>query len=64
MHYNKLICKVRQTQQWKSMFAQVIGHNSKRESNEPFKHYNKTCPCTPSDFNGFCVNSLVPMNGT
>jgi len=26
-------------------------------------HYNKRCPCTPSDFIGFWVNSLVVMNG-
>ncbi len=26
-------------------------------------HYNKKCPCTPSDFIGFWVNSLVVVNG-
>jgi hypothetical protein len=31
MHDNKVICKVKQTQQWKPMFAQFIGCNSKRK---------------------------------
>ncbi len=53
MHDNKVICKVKQTQQWKPMFAHFIGRNSKRKTNEPFKHYNKRCPFTPNDFNGF-----------
>jgi hypothetical protein len=26
------------------------------------EHYNKKCPCTPSDFIGFWVNSLVLVN--
>jgi hypothetical protein len=26
-------------------------------------HYNKKCPCTPSDFTRFRVNSLVVVNG-
>jgi hypothetical protein len=25
-------------------------------------HYNKRCPCTPTDFTGFWVNSLVVVN--
>jgi hypothetical protein len=29
---------------------------------EPQFHYNKRCPCMPSDFIGFWVNSLVVMN--
>jgi hypothetical protein len=26
-------------------------------------HYNKKCPCTPNEFTGFWVNSLVIVNG-
>jgi hypothetical protein len=26
-------------------------------------NYNKRCPCTPSDFIGFWVNSQVVVNG-
>ncbi len=28
-----------------------------------YSHYNKMCPCMPSDFTRFWMNSLVVMNG-
>jgi hypothetical protein len=38
-------------------FSVKVGLNTKLT-----QHYNKRCPCTPSDFIGFWMNSLVVMN--